>query len=69
MEPQEGLPCVQEYALRATGLLEEMLSGKGQDSFRTAPSEPNTTWSLDFVGDVLECGRRFGILNTMDDSD
>ena len=50
-------------------MLEEMLSGKGQDSFRTAPSEPNTTWSLDFVGDVLECGRRFGILNTMDDSD
>ena len=32
-------------------------------------SEPNTTWSLDFVGDVLECGRKFQVLNVMDDSD
>ncbi|MCS2232316.1 hypothetical protein NXU85_17930 [Phocaeicola vulgatus] len=33
------------------------------------PSEPNTTWPLDFVGDVLECGRKFRVLNIMDDSD
>lgn len=33
------------------------------------PSEPNTTWSLDFVSDVLECGRKFRVLSIMDDSD
>jgi len=33
------------------------------------PSEPNTTWSLDFVGDILECRRKFRVLNIMDDSD
>ena len=46
MEPQEGLPCVQEYALRETCPFEETPSGKGQDTSGTV-SEPNTTWSLD----------------------
>ena len=32
------------------------------------PSEPNTTWSLDFVGDILECRRKVRVLNIMDDS-
>lgn len=31
--------------------------------------EPNTTWLLDFVSDVLGCGRTFMVLNIMDDSD
>ena len=33
------------------------------------PLEPNTTWSIDFVSDVLECGRKFRVLNVIDDSD
>ena len=33
------------------------------------PLEPFTTWSLDFVSDVLECGRKFRVLNIIDDSD
>ena len=33
------------------------------------PLEPFTTWSLDFVNDVLECGRKFRVLNIIDDSD
>ena len=28
-----------------------------------APSEPNTTWSIDFVSDALESGRKFRVLN------
>ena len=36
LEPQEGLPCVQEYALRETCPFEETTSGKGQDTFGTA---------------------------------
>lgn len=31
------------------------------------PEEPNTTWSIDFVSDTLECGRKFRILNVIDD--
>lgn len=31
--------------------------------------EPFTTWSLDFVSDVLKCGRKFRVLNIIDDSD
>lgn len=33
------------------------------------PDSPNTTWSLDFVSDSLECGRKFRVLNIIDDFD
>ena len=33
------------------------------------PMEPFVTWSIDFVSDVLECGRKFRVLNIIDDSD
>ena len=33
------------------------------------PNEPNTTWSIDFVSDMLECGRKFRVLNVIDDND
>ena len=36
VETQEGLPCIQEYALRETCPFEEMLSSKCQDIFGTA---------------------------------
>ncbi len=31
------------------------------------PQEPNQHWSLDFVSDALACGRRFRMLNVIDD--
>ncbi|GAA3698902.1 hypothetical protein GCM10022268_06540 [Sphingomonas cynarae] len=31
------------------------------------PQEPNQRWSLDFVSDALACGRRFRVLNIIDD--
>ncbi len=31
------------------------------------PQEPNQRWSLDFVSDALACGRRFRLLNVIDD--
>ncbi len=31
------------------------------------PQRPNQRWSLDFVSDSLSCGRRFRILNVIDD--
>jgi putative transposase len=31
------------------------------------PQEPNHRWSLDFVSDALACGRRFRMLNVIDD--
>ena len=33
-----------------------------------APSEPNRTWSMDFVSDKMESGRTFRVLNIIDDS-
>jgi len=33
----------------------------------TVPQGPNQRWSLDFVSDSLSCGRRFRILNVIDD--
>jgi transposase InsO family protein len=30
------------------------------------PEEPNTTWSIDFVSDAVECGRKFRVLNIID---
>lgn len=33
------------------------------------PKEPFVTWSMDFVSDMLECGRKFRVLNVLDDSD
>ena len=33
------------------------------------PASSNETWSIDFVGDVLECGRKFRVLNVIDDRD
>ena len=30
-------------------------------------AKPNARWSLDFVHDQLACGRRFRILNIVDD--
>ena len=31
------------------------------------PQEPNQRWSLDFVSDSLACGRRFLMINVIDD--
>jgi putative transposase len=31
------------------------------------PQEPNQRWSLDLVSDALACGRRFRMLNVIDD--
>lgn len=35
----------------------------------TTPEEPNTTWSIDFVSDVVESGRKFRVMNVLDDAD
>lgn len=34
-----------------------------------SPRIPNQTWSIDFVSDTLECGRRFRVLDIPDDFD
>jgi len=34
----------------------------------SVPALPNTRWSLDFVHDQMVCGRRFRILNVLDDA-
>lgn len=31
------------------------------------PQEPGDTWSIDFVSDALECGRKFRVVNILDD--
>jgi len=33
----------------------------------TLPQDANQRWSLDFVSDALACGRRFRVLNVIDD--
>ncbi|MCQ2375525.1 MAG: hypothetical protein MJ069_06475 [Salinivirgaceae bacterium] len=33
------------------------------------PLKPFVAWSIDFVSDVLECGRKFRVLDILDDSD
>lgn len=33
------------------------------------PDRPNVTWSMDFVSDRLECGRKFRVFNVIDDCD
>ena len=33
----------------------------------TLPQGLNQRWSLDFVSDALACGRRFRVLNVIDD--
>ena len=33
------------------------------------PESPNQTWSMDFVSDSLERGRKFRVLNILDDFD
>lgn len=33
------------------------------------PEEPNTTWSIDFVSDVVASGRKFRVMNIIDDAD
>lgn len=33
------------------------------------PKSSNETWSIDFVSDALECGRKFRVLNVIDDGD
>lgn len=35
----------------------------------TTPEEPNTTWSIGFVSDVVESGRKFRVMNVLDDAD
>ena len=32
-----------------------------------SPGEPGQSWSIDFVSDALTCGRRFRVLNIIDD--
>ncbi len=32
-----------------------------------SPLEPGQSWSIDFVSDALTCGRRFRVLNVLDD--
>lgn len=31
------------------------------------PESPNITWSIDFVSDMLQCNRKFRVLNVIDD--
>ena len=33
------------------------------------PEDHNTTWSMDFVTDTVQSGRKFRVLNVIDDSD
>lgn len=39
----------------------------GKQAPMAIPHEPNQRWSLNFVSDALACGRRFRVLNVIDD--
>ncbi|MCL4164782.1 UNVERIFIED_CONTAM: hypothetical protein GTU68_041840, partial [Idotea baltica] len=56
---------------REEGLTVRKRSGRKRASGMRAPMAipqgPNQRWSLDFVSDSLSCGRRFRILNVIDD--
>ena len=56
---------------REEGLTVRKRSGRkravGTRSPMAIPQGPNQRWSLDFVSDSLSCGRRFRILNIIDD--
>ena len=57
---------------RAEGLAVRKRKGRRRAVGITAPLavavQPNARWSLDFVHDQLACGRRFRILNVVDDA-
>jgi transposase InsO family protein len=56
---------------REEGLMVRKRKGRRKAIGTRAPilveARPNTRWSLDFVHDQLACGRRFRILNIVDD--
>jgi putative transposase len=56
---------------REEGLTVRKRSGRkravGTRTSTAIPQGPNQRWSLDFVSDSLSCGRRFRILNVIDD--
>ncbi|GIT89285.1 transposase [Roseobacter sp. OBYS 0001] len=56
---------------REEGLTVRKRSGRkravGTRAPMAVPQGPNQRWSLDFVSDSLSCGRRFHILNVIDD--
>lgn len=56
---------------REEGLTVRKRGGRKRDVGTRAPMAfpqgPNQRWSLDFVSDSLSCGRRFRILNVIDD--
>ena len=56
---------------REEGLTVRKRSGRkravGARTPMAIPQAPNQRWSLDFVSDSLSCGRRFRILNVIDD--
>lgn len=56
---------------REAGLAVRKRKGRKRAIGTRAPmlveAQPNARWSLDFVSDQLRCGKRFRILNVMDD--
>jgi transposase InsO family protein len=55
---------------REEGLTVRRRRGRKRATGTRAPlllADPNTRWSIDFVHDQLACGRRFRILNVIDD--
>ncbi len=68
METQEGFRVYKNMHYEKRVRLKKCFPASVKTSLGQ-PSEPNTTWSMDFVGDILECRRKFRVLNIMDDSD